>query len=122
MLDKHDLVAALQSQTAGLACATIDAGAHYVAVRARLTGEAGGDARQGLTPARRSILTALDTLKRTFALGKARPSALDTIGDGVVDLIQHPLHGPSRLPCPTEFLRVSVRMGLAQPHPSVAGR
>lgn len=72
-----------------LAAAPVDRRVHYVAIPTGLTRDAGRDARQRFAAARRNLLSTLDTFQRAFPMWKAGPSALDAIGDRVVDLIQN---------------------------------
>jgi hypothetical protein len=75
-------------ELAVLASAPIDRGVDHLLIPGGLTGDAGGDARQGLAPAQWDFVSALDTLQRAFALREASASAPNAIGDGVLDLIE----------------------------------
>src|SRR5687768_8335430 len=75
------------AELAVLAAAAVDGRMADVGVAARLAGDAGAHARDGLAALGRDRLAAIVAFFRAFALGEEGAGELNRILDGVVDLI-----------------------------------
>src|ERR1700761_4218259 len=74
-------------QLAVFAAAPIDHLVDDTGVATGLTGNAGGDARQGVASLLGNFFAAFDAFRGGGALGKSRAGVLHAVGDGVVNLV-----------------------------------